>query len=161
PSEMGPMAMLRSMYSLPSTSHTCAPLPRARYFGATPRTHWPGPFASVWVPPGIRPMERSKIWFERVMLGDVGFCRFDMTMPLAGGRLAPKFGGDLRSDRFAGETFGLEHAGEETGGEPALRERQREDPTREPPSQQDLGDDGVEASREEVIFHGDRELGLA
>src|SRR5262245_62134935 len=61
--------MLRSMNSFPSTSHTCEPLPRCRYFGATPPTYWPGPLASVCVAAGISAAPRAYHSFERVMTG--------------------------------------------------------------------------------------------
>ena len=48
------MPMLKSMYSFPSTSHTCEPFPFSRYFGAIPFTFCWGPFANVCVVAGIR-----------------------------------------------------------------------------------------------------------
>src|ERR1700704_181320 len=47
------------MYSLPSTSHTCAPCPRRKNLGETPSTNCEGALLSVCVPPGITRWARS------------------------------------------------------------------------------------------------------
>src|SRR5689334_24624145 len=62
--------MGQSTYSLPSTSHTWLPFPRARNFGDTPSTNCDGAFESVCVPAGItrvaRSQSRSDSTIERV-----------------------------------------------------------------------------------------------
>src|ERR1700692_4762007 len=77
--------MLKSMNSLPSTSHTCESLPRCKYFGATPATYCPGPLASVWVWPGINPVARAYHSSERAITGSdrptEATLDMDMTLP--------------------------------------------------------------------------------
>src|SRR6202035_1553585 len=81
------MPIWKSMYSLPSTPQTWQPLPRARYFGATPRTYWPGPLARVWVPAGIRPSARAYQASELEMSGKDSSSRTALGIALPPGRV--------------------------------------------------------------------------
>src|SRR5215471_8515631 len=112
--------MVRSRKRLPSTSQTCAPLPRARYLGATPRTCWPGPFARVCVPAGMRPAARAQRRFDSSMIGS----GLSAISGLRGG--AQPCGGAL-GDVARGEALVLEDVGEERRPEPALGERHAAD----------------------------------
>src|SRR3989338_1818613 len=50
---IGPRAMGKSMYSLPSTSQTWLPCPRAKKTGDAPWTSWLGPLLNVCEHEGI------------------------------------------------------------------------------------------------------------
>ena len=62
------MPMPYSTNSLPSTSHTRAPLPRVST-GAMPSGYWSEPLAKVCAPPGTSSCRRAWSWLERSKLG--------------------------------------------------------------------------------------------
>src|SRR5262245_33125133 len=141
--------MLRSMNSLPSTSHTCEPLPRCRYFGATPPTYWPGPLASVCVPAGMSGIARAYQSLDRVNTGSerstVATSGMGITSRVLAGGIG---GGDAPRQLLRGKPFALEHVGEQRRYEPPAGQRDRMQPNSDVVRGGHLGNDrGEPAAR--------------
>src|SRR5260370_1325047 len=177
------MPIWKSMYSLPSTSQTWQRLPRARYFGATPRTYWPGPLARVWVPAGISPSARAYQASERAMSGKDSSSRTALGIASPLGRMgAPTRNVDQRlfenrpgaqgahladlrqhlaGNGRPGEALVREHVGEQRGLEPALAERNRLQAAEHAMAHHHLGHDRVEAAGLEVVLDRHQQAGAA
>src|SRR5262245_59042539 len=155
PSDSGPIAMLRSMNSLPSTSHTCAPLPRCRYLGATPPTYWPGPLASVCVPAGMSASARAYHSLERVMTGSRRSAVATSGMGITSGFLAArKRSGDALREPLGGKSFVVENVGEQCRTEPPAGQRYRMQSDGDLIRGGDLGDDRRETADGKVVLDG-------
>src|SRR5215813_10219826 len=111
--------MLKSMNSLPSTSQTCEPLPRCKYFGATPATCCPGPLASVCVWPGMSPVERAYHSSERVITGSERSTWATLDMDMTSSFMARReCGHDAPGELLPRKAFALENVREQCRSEP-------------------------------------------
>src|SRR5262245_8648650 len=118
--------MLKSMNSLPSTSQTCEPLPLWRYFGATPATYCPGPFASVCVQAGMSPVARAYHASDWAMTGNRRSTSATSDMDRTSRFVARhERGGDASRELLRRKAFTLENVGEERRSKPAAGERDR------------------------------------
>src|SRR5262245_60429231 len=162
PSDSGPIAMLKSMNSLPSTSHTCEPLPRCTYFGATPAMYWPGPFASVCVYAGMSPVARAYHSSERVTTGSErstsATSDMDVTSCLGASR---ERGEDPSRELLRGKAFTLENVGEQSGCEPPAFQGDRMQSHGDVIRSRDFGHDRRESAAREVILDRDDQACLA
>src|SRR6266536_2836097 len=150
---MGPTAIDRSMYSLPSTSHTWAPRPPSRYFGAMPRTHWPGPLARVCVPAGMSCRARAKYSSDLVMDGKLRArcCLSIMRRPLFAARQLIRNG--IR-DRRGGQTLRCDHVRQKPRAKVAAVKAERNKRHPRLFAREGLGDDRIQAARHQVVLDG-------
>src|SRR5262245_36048022 len=154
--------MLRSTNSLPSTSHTCEPLPRCKYFGATPPTYWPGPLASVCVPAGIRARARAYHSLERVITGSARSTVAMSGMDKPSGFLASgKRSGDPSREMLRRKTFTFEDVGKKSRSEPPPGQGNRMQSNGNLVRRRDLGHDRREPANGEVILDRNDQLLVA
>src|SRR5262245_52099266 len=161
PSDTGPIAMLKSMNSLPSTSQTCEPLPRCKYFGATPATYCEGPLASVCVQAGMRPLARAYHSSDRTITGRRSTWAISGINTPSCVVVRCERGGNAPRELIGRKALALEHVGEQRRSEPAAVQRDRVQSNGDMIRRRHLGHDRREPAGGEMVLDRDDQRRLA